>query len=96
MTQDEIRSVILDVLQEVQRLSGHEQADLDLSDRPIGCLDGFDSLTGVEATVMIEERLGQKLQVDSVFVSEDGTRSLSLQQASARIARLLSSDGGRA
>jgi len=94
MTRDEVRSVIIEVLREVQQISGREWSDLALDATPIGCLDGFDSLSAVEATVMVEERLGCTIDIDSVFVSDNGKRALTLQEISERLSRLLPSNGG--
>lgn len=94
MTKDEFRSMVLDVLQEVQKMSGREWSDLCADARPIGNLDGFDSLSAVEATVMIEEKLGCELGIDSVFVSDDGRRALTLVEISERLSELLTGKGG--
>jgi acyl carrier protein len=95
MTQgDDVQSTVLDVLREVQKLSGREWSDLAPETKPIGSLDGFDSLSAVEATVMIEEKLGCKLDIDSVFVSDDGRRALTLKEISERLSKLLTGKGG--
>ena len=93
MSQEESIAVVLDVLKEVQRLSGRDWTDLGVDAKPIGALDGFDSLSGVEATVMFEQRLGCTLDVDSVFVSEDGKRALKVREVSERLRKLLASKG---
>lgn len=94
MTRDEVQSVIVEVLREVQQISGREWKDIDLDATPIGCLDGFDSLSAVEATVMVEEKLDCKIEIDSVFVSDNGKRALTLQEISERLSRLLPSNRG--
>jgi len=86
--------VVLDVLHEVQKISAREWSDLGAEAKPIGGLDGFDSLSAVEATVMIEEKLGCKFELDSVFVSEDGKRALTLKEISERLSKLLAGKGG--
>lgn len=96
MTQDEVRSVIIDVLREVQQISGREWGELPMDAAPIGCLDGFDSLGAVEATVMIEEKLGCNIEVESVFVSESGKRALTLEEVAERLCRVLPSNRGTA
>jgi acyl carrier protein len=85
MLQD-VKMLILAVLREVQELSGRTWTGLADGARPIGDLDGFDSLTAIEATVMLEEKLRCKLDLDSVFVSDDGKRALSLKEISQRLA----------
>jgi hypothetical protein len=94
MSPQEIQSVVLDVLKDIQVLSGRPWIDLDPNGAPIGQLDGFDSLTAVEATVMIEERLGgHDWEVESIFVSEDGEHALTVEEIAQRVSKLLSAAG---
>jgi hypothetical protein len=97
MSLDEIQTIVLEVLREVQTLSGREWAGLELSAKPLGSLDGFDSLSSVEATVMVEERLGcRDLGVDSIFISDDGERALTVEEIAQRASKLLGSSRGNA
>lgn len=97
MSLDEIQSTVLNVLRDVQTLSGRPWTDLDPTATPIGGLDGFDSLSSVEATVMVEEKLGcGDLKVSSLFISEDGTRALSVKEIAKRISELLAAGAGKA
>lgn len=89
MTPDEVRSVVLDVLHDVQQISGREWSGLDGDAKPIGSLHGFDSLSGVEATVMVEQKLGCRLDLESVFVSDNGKRALTLNQISELLSKLV-------
>ena len=73
LTIDQIRGIILEALQETQRLGGHEWVPPPEQQPVIGQLEGFDSLTGIEVTVMVEEKLsaplGRQLSLgDSLFV----------------------------
>jgi acyl carrier protein len=95
MTRDEIGVLLLHVLREVQAISGRVWTDLDPNAKPIGSLDGFDSLSGVETTVMIEERVRCRLEVESLFVSDDGKRALTVQEIGDRLADLVGASGGR-
>jgi len=64
---------------------------------PIGKLDGFDSLCAIEATVMVEELLGRvDLEVETLFVSEDGQRALTVKESAQLISKLLTAKGGMA
>jgi len=89
MTPQELLPVVLEVLREAQQLSGREWTPLAPDAKPIDVLDGFDSLAGVEATVMIEEKLGTTLDIESVFVSEDGKKALTVKQICERLAKLI-------
>ena len=97
MSLDEIQAIVLEVLREVQTLSGRSWTGLDPTAKPIGHLHGFDSLSGVEATVIVEEKLGcRDLEVDSVFISEDGKRALTVREVAQRISKLLTASGAKA
>jgi acyl carrier protein len=89
MTPEKLLLLVLEVLQEVQKMSGRRWQPLTPDMKPIGTLDGFDSLAGVEATVMIEEKLKCTLDVESLFVSEDGKQALTLKQVCERIATIV-------
>lgn len=97
MSPDEIQSIVFEVLRNFQTLSGRSWTEMDPTAKPIGHLDGFDSLSAVEATVMVEERLGcRDLEVDSVFISEDGRRALTVKETAQRISKLLAARGAKA
>jgi len=83
-----VEKIILDSLREVQRLGGHAWKKPAAEEPVIGCLDGFDSLTGIEATSFVKQKLTEKLKpskpIDlkshTVFVSADGRRALALHE----------------
>lgn len=95
MTLNEIEAKVIAGLKEIQQISGRTWTDLNPSSKPIGELDGFDSLASIEATVVIEDKLGCKIEHHSLFISDDGTRALSIKQISERLAQLLGDNGGR-
>jgi hypothetical protein len=94
-----VEKVVLDALREVQQLGGHEwkkpPADLPV----IGALEGFDSLTGIEATALVEKKLAEKLgrtdpvelKLDSIFVSPDGSKALSLADVVSTVSAAMES-----
>lgn len=83
----------MDALREVQTLGGHDWAVPPRDAPVIGTLEDFDSLTGIEATVLVEQKLANALGVpepldlksDSIFVSRDGRKALSLDQVVANV-----------
>ena len=91
MNRGQIESIVTEVLQAVQESSGETYTDLASNDEPIGKLAGFDSLTGIEATVMIEKKLNCEINRDSVFVSEDGDRALTLAEICGHLEQIISS-----
>ena len=68
--------MVVAVLKEVQEISGEEYVDIGLQDKPLGTLGGFDSLKGIEVTVMVEGRLECEIERDSLFVWKDRATTL--------------------
>ncbi len=92
MRREEIEGLVLAVLQDVQETSGKSWMGLSRNATPIGALDGFDSLTALEATVLIEERLKTSAGVqthDDECLFIEGNRALSLKEVCDRIEALL-------
>lgn len=85
MNHAEVVSVLLDVLTCIQQNSGRDIAAISGNNCPIGDLDGFDSLNGVEATVELADRLGIEISGTSVFVNESGTKALSVTEVAERL-----------
>ncbi len=84
MDEDQVRKVIIDVLEEIQQQSGREKCRISGDTRPIGDLDGFDSLNAEEAVVMLSERLGREIE-ENPFVSRSDSRPLRVREVALRI-----------
>jgi len=93
MTLNEIEANVIATLKELQQLSGRTWSDISPTSKPIGDLDGFDSLASIEATVVLEGRLGCKIEPHSLFISDDGARVLTIRQISERLASVLGVSG---
>jgi hypothetical protein len=91
MSKDEIRDIVIAALQEHQQASGRPWQVLKDDMTPIGALPGFDSLSGIEATISIEQRLNHALDSETVF--EDGRRAFTISEICDSIAKGLSSVG---
>ena len=87
MKQYDVEQLLIDVVREIQELSGRHVAALTGASRPILDMPGFDSLNGVEATVEVIDRLDSQLTFNNVFV-ENGA-ALTIQQAAARLLTVL-------
>ena len=61
----------------VQEASGRTVVGIGPNTRPFRDVDGFDSLNGVEATVLLSDAVGRDLS-DSVFIPKEGNRALSV------------------
>ena len=75
----DIVTKVVETVAQVQELSGRSSAGIGSSTRPVGGVEGFDSLSGVEATVMLSESLRVDLPEDyNPFISNDGKLALSV------------------
>ena len=84
MDRDEVITHIVEAVTQVQRLSGRATSGIGPGTRPIGGLEGFDSLNGLEAVVMISSAIGRDIPDDS-FISEDGRRALTISEIADNI-----------
>ncbi|HTB76101.1 MAG TPA: hypothetical protein VK762_22785 [Polyangiaceae bacterium] len=93
MNVDDVARVITKVLEDLQRNSGRPCGSLTATTTPIGDLAGFDSLSGIEATVMIETTLGRTFKTDNVLVQDtaEGRRALTVGEAASQIVKLMAS-----
>ena len=86
---EDVKTMIIDTLREVQNKSGRQWNNLVSTSVPIRDLDGFDSLLSVEVTVLIEEKLGCGELTDklnpSLFISNDGRKALSIGEITNEI-----------
>ena len=80
MKKEEAVKNVIQVLDQLQKDSGRQAVRMSASTCPIGDLEQFDSLNGVEATVEIADKLNVELPGVSVFVDETGTRALSVSE----------------
>ena len=81
MDKIEVMQKVNHAVTQVQEASGRPLENINHSTRPIKDVAGFDSLSGVEATVILSESLGGDLPDDyNPFVSEDGRRALSVSE----------------
>lgn len=93
MKQAEAVRAVTDVLTEIQRISGRETVEISSSSCPIGDLPGFDSLSGVEATVELSSRLGIDLAGVNAFANEKGTRALRVSEIAENICAATARNG---
>ena len=84
---DIVRHVIVAVTQ-VQETSGRSVGGIGPDTRPLKDLQDFDSLCGVEATVLLSEAVGRELP-DSVFVPQEGSRLLTVKEIADSVAECL-------
>ena len=79
MDRQEIVAKLIETVTQVQDVSGRSSAGIGESTRPVGGVEGFDSLSGLEATIMLSDSLGVELPEDyNPFISSVGKRALSV------------------
>lgn len=71
MTKNEVRAAVAAAISEIEEQCGRETPPA-LPDemRPVVDLGCWDSLLGVEATLVIEQKIGRELGVESIFVTD--------------------------
>lgn len=71
MTKDQIRAAVTATIAEIEARCGREAPQaLPGEIRPVIDLACWDSLLGVEATLIIEQKVGRELGVESIFVTD--------------------------
>ena len=81
MEKQEIVTTVVQTVVQVQVMSGRPSGGISASTRPVQDVEGFDSLSGLEATVMLSESLGIDLPENyNPFISKDGNRALSVSE----------------
>lgn len=86
MTAAEIEVVIVEVLKELQAGAGTAPREITPAVKPLLDLEFFDSLLAIETTLVLEERLECKFEVDSVFIDKDTEGALTISEIAACIA----------
>ena len=84
MDRDDIVRQVIEVVTHVQETSGRSVGEIGPDTRPLKDLQDFDSLCGVEATVLLSDTVGRDLP-DSVFVPQEGSRVLSINEIADRV-----------
>ena len=81
MDKKDIINKVIQAIAEVQEASGRADNGIVASTCPLTDVEGFDSLCGVEATVMFSKSLGVTLpEKCNPFISEDGKRAKSVSE----------------
>ena len=83
MTQADIESALVRAVEEIQAASGRTATGLGSSTKPVGSLDGFDSLNGIEAAVLVEAVLGCTVPENPLM--DDYGRPVTIAHAAAKI-----------
>lgn len=78
-TREELEQQLIDVLMQIQKLSGREVPPMTATVRPMCDLDGFESINAAEATAMLADELHLKIK-DIPFFPKSGQEPLTIAQ----------------
>ena len=93
MDKQEIVAAVVQTVAHVQKVSGRSSAGIGESTRPVGGVEGFDSLSGVEATVMLSESIGIDIPGGhNPFISSDGKRALSVSEIADNLSTFIKTE----
>ena len=79
MTGENVLELVIDAVRQVQESSGRTAVGIGPDTRPFRDVEGFDSLSGVEATAILSGLLGRELP-DSAFVPRGDNRNITLSE----------------
>lgn len=88
---DELRGVLVEVLVEIQELSGEETPDIGEDTRPMVDLADFDSLSAAEAIVQLSQRLSLKL--NPKLFQPEGDKPLTIGEITDRLCQIMDAEG---
>lgn len=89
MNRKDATDKVIEAIAKIQEDSGRLATSIQSSTRPFRDVEGFDSHSGVEATLLLSEMLGQELP-DSVFIPKKGRQILSVTDIAENICEVLS------
>ena len=90
MNKSDILTHVIDAVTKVQEASGRAVGHIGSDTRPLQDVDGFDSYSGVEASLFLSDSVGHEIP-DSVFVPEKGRRLLSMNEIADNVQEQMSS-----
>jgi acyl carrier protein len=94
MTSEELRELLIEVITEIQAGSGRTVPEIHGELRPIGDLDGFDSLNGLEVSCELSKRLNQDIEPD-LMVPDYPWDQLTINEIVGRLQQTVGVQGGQ-
>lgn len=96
MTQQQAEVAVIESIVEIQRMSGRECTEITGETIPIGGVPGFDSLNGLETTILIDQHLGIATPDDArLFTNDTGQRAIPVSEIAQRIVDFVESGEGK-
>lgn len=95
MTRQQAEAAVINAISEIQEMSGRECPEITGETVPIGDVPGFDSLNGLETTILIDQRLGIETPDDArLFTNDTGQRAIPVSEIAQRIVDFVESREG--
>lgn len=90
MRPENVRSELIEVIQEIQRDSGFQESSITGTTCPATDVEGFDSPIWLDAIGMLAERLGVKIPNGSnIFLAEGDKRPHTIDEAVAVVCEIV-------
>ena len=89
MDRANVESLVIDAVRQVQESSGRAVGSIGSNTCPLRDVDGFDSHSGIEASVMLSASLGCMIP-DEVFVPVGGRRPLTVNEIADNVCEHMS------
>ena len=93
-TFEELRQLLIEVITEIQAGSGRPIPEIDGELCPIGDLDGFDSLNGLEVSCELSQRLDCDITPD-LMVPNFPWKQLTIDEIVGRLQKAVEAQGGQ-
>ena len=88
MDKNTVTKSVIDVLKKIQIISGRGEAPITEDTCPIGGLENFDSLNGVEATIELSDEFDVDLSVINGFVDAKSSKPLTVSEVAEHICQI--------
>jgi hypothetical protein len=94
MLVEDVKLELIEVIQEIQRDSGFRESPLVGTTCPAIDVEGFESPLWLDAIGMLAERLGVQIpNGNNIFLSEDGKRQHTIDEAAAVVCEIVQKGG---
>lgn len=92
MDKQDVVAEVIQAVRRVQQASGRPVGDIGTNTRPVGDLDEFDSLNGLEAVIVLSEALDYELPSDIPFVRRDTREGLTVGEIADVICSMIATE----
>ncbi len=83
---------VIEAVQQIQMVSGRTLGEIHSGTKPVEDTEGFDSMSGLEATMGLAQSLGRDIREDNLFVSTDGRRALSVAEVTDNVSKIINGE----